>query len=148
MAPRDGKSCGLPKQTPPRWTSQAGKTILFTWEKSPPELPRAIWQSTLKGCVGALKDVSVRNVPLPWVPRIQSAKLITPSRCSQMGTPLHDYLPLFGWIPMLSKLGSILRFSQRILWSFPPIAIKAKNNLLFSAHGFVKSLEQSTPNSC
>ncbi len=54
--------------------------------------------------VGTLKDGYVRNVPLPQVPRIQSAKLIAPSRC----------------------------------------IIKAKNNLLSSAHGIVEPLKQST----
>ena len=105
-------------------------------------------------CVGTLKDGYVCNVPLPWVPRIQSAKLIAPSRCIlegtapsrciQVGTPLPDYLPISSWIPTLLKLGSILGFSQRILWSFSPIAIKAKNNILSSAHGLFESLEQST----
>jgi hypothetical protein len=60
---------------------------------SPLELPCAIRQSTLKGCVGTLKDRYVSNVPLPRIPRIQSAshdtshELITPSRCIQTGTP-------------------------------------------------------------
>ncbi len=36
-------------------------------ENSPLELPRAIRPSTLKGCVGTLKDGYVRNVPLPRV---------------------------------------------------------------------------------
>ncbi len=35
---------------------------------SPLELPRAIRPSTLKRCVGTLKDGYVRNVPLPRVP--------------------------------------------------------------------------------
>ena len=34
-------------------------------KNSPLELPRAIRPSTLKGCVGTLKDGYVRNVPLP-----------------------------------------------------------------------------------
>ena len=61
---------------------------------SPLELPRAIRPSTLKGCVGTLKDGYVRNVPLPRVPRRQGAshdtshELIAPSRCIQTGTPL------------------------------------------------------------
>ncbi len=75
--------------------------------------------------VGTLKDGYVRNVPLPRVPRIQSAKLIapsicipagtTPSRCIPVGTPLPDYLTVSSGIPTLSKLGSILGFSQRVL---------------------------------
>jgi hypothetical protein len=110
---------------------------------SPLELPHANRPSTLKGCVGTLKDGYVRNIPLPRVPRIQSAKLIAPRRCILagtprrcipavtprqciltgttpsryilVGTPLPDYLPLSSWIPTLPKLGSILGFSQRVL---------------------------------
>jgi hypothetical protein len=119
-------------------------------ENSPLELPRAIRPSTLKGCVGTPKDGYICNVPLPRVQRIQSAshdtshELIAPSRCIQMGTPLPDYLPVSSWIPTLPKLGSLIGFSQKILRPFSPIAIKSKNNLLSSAHGFVESLEQST----
>ncbi len=93
--------------------------------------------------VGTLKDGYVRNVPLPRIPQIQSAKLIapsscipegtTPSRCipvdaykyaygvdvheyaSDKGNPLPGYLPVPGWIPTLPKLGSLLGFSQRVL---------------------------------
>jgi hypothetical protein len=46
-------------------------------ENSPRFLPRAIAPSTLKGCVGTLKDAYIRNVPLPRVPQIQSASLTT-----------------------------------------------------------------------
>jgi hypothetical protein len=41
---------------------------------SPLGLPRAIRPSTLKGCVGTLPKGYIRNVPLPRVPRGQSAK--------------------------------------------------------------------------
>ena len=56
-------------------------------ENSPRYLPWAIAPSTLKGCVGTLKDGYIRNVPLPRVPRIQSASLAThePSRCIMAG---------------------------------------------------------------
>jgi hypothetical protein len=40
---------------------------------SPRVLPRAERPSALKGCVGTLKDGYIRKVPLPRVPRIQSA---------------------------------------------------------------------------
>ena len=93
-------------------------------KKSPFELPRAIRQSILKGCLGTLKDGYVRNVPLPRVQRIQSASDYTKTTQSQVdayeyasgkGTPLPDYLPVSSWIPMLPKLGRLLGFSQRIL---------------------------------
>jgi hypothetical protein len=40
-------------------------------------LPRAQSQSTLKGCVGTLKDGYIRNVPLSRAPQIQSANHVT-----------------------------------------------------------------------
>jgi hypothetical protein len=46
-------------------------------EISPRYLPRTQSQSTLKGCVGTLKEGYVRNVPLPRAPRIQSANHMT-----------------------------------------------------------------------
>jgi hypothetical protein len=113
---------------------------------SPLELPRAIKPSTLKGCVGTLKDGCVRNVPLPRVPvllpgvplllprvpQIQSASPTTSHEliAPKAGIPLPGYLHVPSWIPMLPKLGSILRFSQRLFCPFSPIAIKVKNNLL------------------
>ena len=44
--------------------------------------------------VGTLKDGYVRNVPLPRVPRIQSAKLIAPSRCIPEGTTPSRCIPV------------------------------------------------------
>jgi hypothetical protein len=95
---------------------------------SPLELPRAIKPSTLKGCVGTLKDGYVRNVPLPRVPQIQSAQTETGSSFLQTetgssflqiapkaGIPIPGYLHVPSWIPTLPKLGSILGFSQRLL---------------------------------
>ena len=43
-------------------------------QSSPLVLPRASRPSTLKGCVGTLPQGYIRNVPLPRVPRGQSAK--------------------------------------------------------------------------
>ncbi len=96
------------------------------------ELPCANRPSTLKGCVGTIQDGYVHNVPLPRVPQIQSASLTTchETIAPKAGIPLPGYSPVSSWIPMLPKLGSILGFIQRLLWPFPPIAIKAKNNLL------------------
>jgi hypothetical protein len=77
---------------------------------SPLELTRAIKPSTLKGCVGTLKDGYVRNVPLPRVvPQIQSAS--PTSSCESIapkaGIPLPGYFHVPSWIPTLPKLGSI-----------------------------------------
>ncbi len=74
--------------------------------KSPMELPRAIRPSTLKGCVGTLKDGYIRNVPLPWVPQIQSAS--HEPIAHKAGIPLPGYLHVPSWILTLPKLGSIL----------------------------------------
>jgi len=84
---------------------------------SPLVLPLAIRPSTLKGCVGTLKDGYVRNVSLPSVPQIQSA---SPTMSHEMiapkaGTPIPGYLHVPNWIPILPKLGSILGFSKRLL---------------------------------
>ncbi len=43
---------------------------------SPRVLPRALWPSALKGCVGTLKNGYVRKVPLPRAPRIQHANSV------------------------------------------------------------------------
>jgi hypothetical protein len=96
--------------------------------------------------VGTLKDGYVRNLPLPRVPQRQSASHMTSHEliAPKARIPIPGYLHVPSWIPTLPKIGIILGFSQRLLWPFSPIAIKAKNNLLSSAHGLVKSLEQST----
>ena len=110
-----------------------GVAIIFIREKSPVELPRAHRPIILKGCVGTLKDGYVRNLPLPWVPQIQSASPTTSheSIACKTGVPLPGYLHNPSCIPTLPKLGSILGFSQRLLWPFSSlVAIKAKNNLL------------------
>jgi hypothetical protein len=84
-------------------------------------------------CVGTLKDGYIRNIPLPRVPQIQSARDYTKTTQSQVdayeyasrvdayeyasgkGNPLPDYLPVSSWIPTLPKLGRLIGFSQRIL---------------------------------
>jgi hypothetical protein len=105
------KSSGLSEQTSPRGISYSGKT------DSPLELPRAIKPSTLKGCVGTLKDGYVRNVPLPRVPQIQSVSPLTSheSIAPKTGITLPGYLQVPSWIPTLPKIGSIPRFSQRLI---------------------------------
>ena len=81
-------------------------------------LPWATRSSTLKGCVGTLKDKYVRSVPLALVPQEQRA---SPERIAPKDrNPLPSYLQLQSWIPTLPKIGSILGFNQRMLWPFPP----------------------------
>jgi hypothetical protein len=84
----------------------------------PLELPRAIWPSTLKECIGTLNDGYVRNVSLPRVPQIQIGSPMTSDELIAPKTriPLPGYLHgVPSWIFTLSKLGSILGFSQRLL---------------------------------
>jgi hypothetical protein len=63
-------------------------------ENSPQVLPRVERPSTLKGCVGTLKDGYVHKVPLPRAPRIQHA--------SHTSHVIHDtpYLAQVPRIPM------------------------------------------------
>ena len=59
--------------------------------------PRAERPSTLKGCVGTLKDGYIRNIPLPRVTQVQSTTL-----CMTRMNPLHiGDLPI-PWIPLWS----------------------------------------------
>ncbi len=50
---------------------------------SPLKLPRAVRDSTLKECVGTLKDGYVCKIPLPGVPQLQSASIGTSKTHSQ-----------------------------------------------------------------
>ncbi len=62
-------------------------------ETSPRYLPGAERPSTLKGCVGTLKDGYIRRVPLPRVPQVQST---SPVACATTHmNPRHTgYLPV------------------------------------------------------
>ncbi len=53
-------------------------------DNSPRVLLRALRPSTLKGCVGTLEGGYTRNVPLPWVPQVQSASPMTGTCYSQV----------------------------------------------------------------
>ncbi len=82
-------------------------------ENSPLVLPRATRPSTLKGCVGTLKDGYIRNVPLPRVPREQRASPELTAPKDRIQLPGYSLLP--AWIPTLPKIGNVLGFSQRLL---------------------------------
>ena len=79
-------------------------------ENSPRELPRANRPSTLKGCVGTLKDGYVRNVPLPWVPQVQSASPMTGTCYSQVPR-----------VPMWSDPTRLLAGLGRCILPFSPV---------------------------
>jgi hypothetical protein len=74
-----------------------------------------------------LADYQVDITPGHITPTM-SNELIAPKTGIPLPGYLHLHVPI--WIPTLPKLGSILGFSQRLLWPFSPIAIKAKNNRL------------------
>jgi hypothetical protein len=67
--------------------------------------------------VGTLKDRYIRDVALPRVPQeqIASPTLIAPPP----GIPLSGYLQLPSWIPMLPRIGSILRLAREYSDLFP-----------------------------
>jgi hypothetical protein len=107
-------------------------------ENSPMYLPRAIAPSTLKGCVGTLKDGYIRNVLLPRVPRIQSTSTPAtrkpsrcimarhePSRCTMAGnaTAITYYLQV-PRVPTWSDLTrSLSGFGRRTLLPFFPVRL-------------------------
>ena len=95
--------------------SHCSLAVLFTREKFPLELPCAVQPSTLKGCVGTLKDTYVHDVSLPQVPQIQKASpmMSHESIAHKADILLIGYLHIPSWILMLPKLCSILEFSQR-----------------------------------
>jgi hypothetical protein len=96
-------------------------------ENSPRYLPRAIAPNTLKGCVGTLKDRYIRNVPLPRVPRIQSASLATlePSRCIMAGNA--SAITYYSQVPRVSTWSNLTRslsgFGRRTLLPCFPVRL-------------------------
>jgi len=92
---------------------------------SPRYLPRAERPSTLKGCVGTLKDGYIRRVPLPRVPRVQST---SPVACATTHTnPVHtDYLPVSRiptWSDLLGSLTGLGRCIERYIPPFSPVRL-------------------------
>jgi hypothetical protein len=71
-------------------------------ENSPRVLPPALKPSTLKGCVGTLKDGYLRKVPLPRAPLRQSPELVTASAVSHV--PLVTYYSQVPRVPTWSDL--------------------------------------------
>ncbi len=85
---------------------------------SPPVLPQAERPSTLKGCVGTLKDGYVCKVPLPRAPRKQHANSVTPME--------HDtgYSAQVPRIPAWSDLTrSLVGLGRRTLLPFPSLLV-------------------------
>jgi hypothetical protein len=94
-------------------------------KNSPQYLPRAVRPSTLKGCVGTLEDGYVRKVPLPRVPRIQSASLVVSAMIHK--NPAHTgYLPIARipvWSNSLGLLAGLGRCIDRCILPFSPVRL-------------------------
>jgi hypothetical protein len=87
----------------------------------PKILPHALRPSTLKGCVGNLDAGYVQNVPLPRVPQLQSASLMTSK------TVIQDtcYLQV-PWVPTWSNLTrSLAGMEKRMFPSAPAWLMQA-----------------------
>ncbi len=90
-------------------------------KNSPRYLPRAVRPSTLKGCVGTLKDRYIRRVPLPRVPWVQSTSPVAYATIHR-NTPHTGYLPI-AWIPTWSNLiGSLSGLGRCIEKYIPPFS--------------------------
>jgi hypothetical protein len=89
-------------------------------ENSPRYLPRAQSQSTLKGCVGTLKDRYVHNIPVPRAPRIQSANHMTSKKQVTIDSQDTCYLQV-PHVPMWSDLTRSLAGLGRTILPFSPV---------------------------
>jgi hypothetical protein len=94
-------------------------------ENSPRYLPKAERPSTLKGCVGTLKDGYICKIPLPRVPHVQSR---SPVACAvTIMNPTHTgYLPV-SRIPtrsdLLGSLTGLGRCIERYIRPFSPVRL-------------------------
>jgi hypothetical protein len=89
---------------------------------SPQFLPRAAQPSTLKGCVGTLKDGYIRKVPLPRVPRIQSTSEHVASAATATRNS-HD--TCYSQVPRVPTWSDLVRslsgLGRRTLQPFSPV---------------------------
>jgi hypothetical protein len=92
---------------------------------SPRYLPRAVRPSTLKGCVGTLEDGYIRRVPLPRVPRVQSASHLVTEPVTM--NPVHTgYSPIARiptWSEMIESLSGFGRCIERYIPPFSPVRL-------------------------
>jgi hypothetical protein len=79
-------------------------------------LPCALRPSTLKECVGTLKKGYMCNVPLPRVPQLQSASLMT-SKTEIQDTSYSQVT----WIPTWSNLTRLIVGMGRQVLPFAPV---------------------------
>ncbi len=90
-------------------------------ENSPRVLPRVVAPSTLKGCVGFLKDEYIHNVPLPRVPQMQSTSLATLVADSQHTDTYYSQVSRVStWSDLTISLSG---FGRRTLLPFFPVRL-------------------------
>jgi hypothetical protein len=85
-------------------------------DNAPRILPCALRPSTLKGCVETLDGGYICNVPLPRVPQLQSASLMT----SKTGTQDTSYSQV-PWVSTWSDLTRLLAGMGRRMLPFAPV---------------------------
>jgi hypothetical protein len=93
----------------------------LTTYNSPRILPRALRPSTLKGCVGTLDGGYVRNIPLPRVPQVQSASLVTSTSCKTMDSAIDSCYSQVPCVPTWSDLARSLAGLGRNILSCSPV---------------------------
>jgi hypothetical protein len=100
------------RQVRPWYLHQAG---------SPRFLPRAVAPSTLKGCVGTLKDGYIRRVLLPRVPQVQSTREHVAAVTRDSQDTCYSQVPR---VPTWSDLTrSLTGLGRRALVAFSPVQL-------------------------
>ncbi len=92
-------------------------------ESSPRYLPWAQRPSTLKGCVGTLKNGYIRNVPLPRAPPVQSASLLTSSTSWVTADPHDTCYSQAPQVPTWGNLARSLAGLRRSILTFSPVQL-------------------------
>jgi hypothetical protein len=86
-----------------------------------PRLPRALRLSTLKECVGTIEGGYIHNIPLPRVPRVQSASLITSTSCETTIASIDTCYSQVQGVCTWSYLAKLLAGLGRNILPFSPV---------------------------
>jgi hypothetical protein len=98
------------RQVCPWYLHQAGSSRFLPWAVSP---------STLKGCVGTLKDGYVRRVPLPRVPQVQSTSEHVAAVMRDSRDTCYSQVPrVLTWSDLTRSLTGL---GRRVLVAFSPV---------------------------
>ncbi len=92
-------------------------------DNTPRILPRALWlwPSILKRCVGTLDGGYIRIEPLPRVPRVQNASLVTSTSCETMDSAIDTCYSQVSRVPTWSNLARSLAGLGRNILPFYPV---------------------------